>query len=84
MRAEEMTLRLHDLPEGPMRDRVMRLMSAVLDFSVSCKCYEVQGDGVPGDAPAPVDRNPSRALKALSCTRIWLTFHTPLAANCGT
>jgi hypothetical protein len=47
MRAEEVTLRLHDLPEGPMRDRVMRLMSAVLDFSVSCRCYEVQGDGVP-------------------------------------
>jgi hypothetical protein len=47
MRAEEVTLRLHELPEGPMRDRVMRLMGAVLDFSVSCKCYEQQGDGVP-------------------------------------
>ena len=28
MRAEEVTLRLHDLPEGPMRDRVMSLMAA--------------------------------------------------------
>jgi|KBSSwiStaDraftv2_1062776.scaffolds.fasta_scaffold7464606_2 hypothetical protein len=45
--AQDVTLRLHDLPEGPMRDRVMSLMNAVLDFSVSCRCSDVQGDGVP-------------------------------------
>lgn len=39
--------RLELIPDGPMRDGVVRLVNRLLDFSVSCRCDESQGDGVP-------------------------------------
>jgi hypothetical protein len=39
--------RLSEIPEGPMRDQVVRLVNRLLDFTVSCRCDEAQGDGVP-------------------------------------
>ena len=38
---------LRALPAGRMRDEVVRVMDALLDFAVACRCHDAQGDGVP-------------------------------------
>lgn len=46
-----MILTLRNMPDSPLRDRVLRLVEDVLAFARNPRCHEMQADGVPCERP---------------------------------
>ncbi|HLO67523.1 MAG TPA: hypothetical protein VK188_10925 [Holophaga sp.] len=46
-----MILTLRNMPDSPLRERVMRLVEDVLAFARNPRCHEMQADGVPCERP---------------------------------
>ena len=42
-----LSAQLRALPEGRVRDELVRTIDALLDFAADCRCTDAQGDGVP-------------------------------------
>ncbi len=43
---------LRDMPESPLRERVLRLLDDLVGFARNPRCFESQADGVPCADPA--------------------------------
>lgn len=42
---------LREVPSSDLKDKVLRLFAAVVEFASEPRCAEAQADGVPCDAP---------------------------------
>ncbi|BDU77838.1 hypothetical protein [Mesoterricola sediminis] len=62
-----MILTLRNMPDSPLRDRVLRLVEDVLAFARNPRCHEMQADGVPCERPE-ADCDQCQVVTALLAT----------------